>query len=34
MATIRSDLDDIRSRLAVVETVIEMVTKEGENDTI
>lgn len=34
MATIRSDLDDIRSRLAVVETAIEMVTKEGENDTI
>ena len=34
MATIRSDLDDIRSRLAVVETAMEMVAKEGENDTI
>ncbi|KAJ5033234.1 hypothetical protein NUH16_003150 [Penicillium rubens] len=33
MATIRSDLDDIRSRLAVVETAMEMVAKEGENDT-
>lgn len=33
IATIRSDLEDIRSRLAVVETTMEMVAKEGENDT-
>ncbi|KAI3097957.1 hypothetical protein CBS147333_9195 [Penicillium roqueforti] len=33
IVTIRSDLEDIRSRLAVVETTMEMVAKEGENDT-
>jgi archaellum component FlaC len=33
IATIRSDLEDIRSRLAVVETTMEMVAKEGENNT-
>ena len=32
VATIRSDLEDIRSRLAAVETTIEMVAKEGESD--
>ncbi|KAJ6134754.1 hypothetical protein N7523_001076 [Penicillium sp. IBT 18751x] len=31
--TIRSDLDEIRSRLAAVEAAIEMTTKEGENTT-
>ncbi|KAK9847073.1 hypothetical protein MYU51_020505 [Penicillium brevicompactum] len=34
VATIRSDLEDIRSRLAVVEATMEMVAKEGETDTI
>ena len=33
ITTIRSDLEDIRSRLAVVETAMEMMAKEGENDT-
>lgn len=33
IATIRSDLEDIRSRLAVVETTMKMVAKEGETDT-
>lgn len=33
IATIRSDLEDIRSRLAVVETIMEMVAKEGDSDT-
>ncbi|CDM32682.1 unnamed protein product [Penicillium roqueforti FM164] len=33
IATIRSDLEDIRSRLAVVETAIEMMAKEGKNST-
>lgn len=33
IATICSDLEDIRSRLAVVETTMEMVAKEGETDT-
>lgn len=33
IATIRSDLEDIRSRLAAVETTMEMVAKEGESDT-
>ncbi|CAG8086866.1 unnamed protein product, partial [Penicillium salamii] len=33
IATIRSDLEDVRSRLAVVETTMEMVAKEGETDT-
>lgn len=31
--TILSDLEDIRSRLAVVEAAMEMVAKEGETDT-
>jgi hypothetical protein len=31
--TIRSDLEDIRSRLAVVETAMEMMAKEGKNST-
>ncbi|OQE08172.1 hypothetical protein PENFLA_c143G03423 [Penicillium flavigenum] len=31
--TIRSDLEDIRSRLAVVETSMEMMAKEGKNST-
>lgn len=34
IATICSDLEDICSRLAAVETTIEMVAKEGESDTI
>ncbi|KAJ5052463.1 hypothetical protein NUH16_011156 [Penicillium rubens] len=33
IATIRSDLEDIRSRLAVVETAMEMMAKEGKNST-
>ncbi|CAG8139667.1 unnamed protein product [Penicillium nalgiovense] len=33
IATIRSDLEDIRSRLAVVETSMEMMAKEGKNST-
>ncbi|CAG8136426.1 unnamed protein product [Penicillium nalgiovense] len=33
IATIRSDLEDIRSRLAVVETAMEMMTKDGKNST-
>ncbi|CAG8904513.1 unnamed protein product [Penicillium nalgiovense] len=33
IATIRSDLEDIRSRLAVVETALEMMAKEGKNST-
>ena len=33
IATIRSDLEDIRSRLAVVETAMEMMAKEGNNST-
>jgi hypothetical protein len=33
IATVSSHLEDIRSRLAVVEAAMEMVTKEGENDT-
>ncbi|CAG8069344.1 unnamed protein product [Penicillium salamii] len=33
IATIRSDLEDIRSRLAAVESTMEMVAKEGETDT-
>jgi hypothetical protein len=33
VATIRSDLEDIRSRLAVVETTMEMVANEGATDT-
>ncbi|CAG8377808.1 unnamed protein product, partial [Penicillium salamii] len=33
IATICSDLEDIRSRLAVVEATMEMVAKEGETDT-
>ncbi|CAG8070455.1 unnamed protein product [Penicillium salamii] len=33
IATIRSDLEDIRNRLAVVETAIEMMAKEGKNST-
>jgi hypothetical protein len=33
IATIRSDLEDVRSRLAVVEATMEMVAKEGETDT-
>jgi hypothetical protein len=32
IGNIRSDLEDIRNRLAVVETAIEMRAKEGEND--
>jgi hypothetical protein len=32
-ATIRSDLEGIRSRLVVVETAMEMMAKEGENNT-
>jgi hypothetical protein len=32
IATICSDLEDIRSRLAAVETTMEMVAKEGESD--
>jgi hypothetical protein len=31
--TIRSDLDEIHSRLAAVEAAIEMTTKEAENTT-
>jgi hypothetical protein len=31
--TIRSDLEDIRSRLAVMETTMEMMAKEGKNST-
>jgi hypothetical protein len=31
--TIRSDLEDIRSRFAVVETAMEMMAKEGKNST-
>jgi hypothetical protein len=31
--TIRSDLDEIRSRLAAVEAAIEMTAKEGGNTT-
>jgi hypothetical protein len=34
IATIRSDLEDIRSRLAVVETSMETMAKEGKNGTI
>ena len=30
---IRSDLEEIRSRLAVVETAVETMTKEGEKTT-
>lgn len=30
--TVRSDLEDIRSRLAVVETAMERRAKDGEND--
>ncbi|CDM32589.1 hypothetical protein PROQFM164_S02g002740 [Penicillium roqueforti FM164] len=33
ITTIRSDLEDIRSRLAVVETAIEIIAKEGKNST-
>ncbi|CAG8259449.1 unnamed protein product, partial [Penicillium salamii] len=33
IATICSDLEDIRSRLAAVETTMEMVAKEGDRDT-
>jgi hypothetical protein len=33
IAIVSSHLEDIRSRLAVVEAAMEMVTKEGENDT-
>ncbi|CAI7611185.1 unnamed protein product [Penicillium viridicatum] len=33
IATIRSDLEDICSRLAVVETAMEMMAKEGKNST-
>ncbi|KAJ5471570.1 hypothetical protein N7530_008927 [Penicillium desertorum] len=33
IATIRSDLEDIRRRLAVVETAMEMMAKEGKNST-
>ncbi|CAG8207974.1 unnamed protein product, partial [Penicillium nalgiovense] len=33
IAAIRSDLEDIRSRLAVVETAMEMMAKEGKNST-
>ncbi|KZN93982.1 hypothetical protein EN45_041700 [Penicillium chrysogenum] len=33
IATIRSDLEDIRSRLAIVETAMEMMAKEGKNST-
>ncbi|OQE57530.1 hypothetical protein PENNAL_c0394G05335 [Penicillium nalgiovense] len=33
IATIRSDLEDIRSRLAVVETTMEMMAKEGKDST-
>ncbi|KAJ5037739.1 hypothetical protein NUH16_011338 [Penicillium rubens] len=33
IATIRSDLEDIRSRLAVVETSMEMMAKERKNST-
>lgn len=33
IATIRSDLEDIRSRLAVVVTAMEMMAKEGKNST-
>ncbi|KAJ5040749.1 hypothetical protein NUH16_003355 [Penicillium rubens] len=33
IATIRSDLEDIHSRLAVVETAMDMMAKEGENNT-
>ncbi|CAG8360893.1 unnamed protein product [Penicillium salamii] len=33
IATIRSDLEDIRNRLAVVETAMEMMAKEGKNST-
>jgi hypothetical protein len=32
IGNIRSDLEEIRSRLAVVETAIEMRAKEGENN--
>ena len=31
--TIRSDLKDIRSRLAIVETTIENIVKQGGNTT-
>lgn len=33
IATVSSDLEDIRSRLAVVEAAMEMVAQEGENET-
>ncbi|KAI1829243.1 hypothetical protein DTO027I6_10165 [Penicillium roqueforti] len=33
ITTIRSDLEDIRNRLAVVETAMEMMAEEGENNT-
>ncbi|OQE08725.1 hypothetical protein PENFLA_c127G01927 [Penicillium flavigenum] len=33
IATIRSDLEDIRSRLAVMETAMEMMANEGKNST-
>jgi hypothetical protein len=33
IATIRSDLEDTRSRLAVVETAMEMMAKERKNST-
>jgi hypothetical protein len=33
ITTIRSDLEDIRNRLAVVESAMEMMAKEGENNT-
>ncbi|CAG8156334.1 unnamed protein product [Penicillium nalgiovense] len=33
IATIRSDLEDTRSRLAVVERAMEMMAKEGKNST-
>ena len=34
IATICGDLEDIHSRLAVVETAMEMMAKAGENNTI
>jgi hypothetical protein len=33
IATVSSHLEDIRSRLAVVEAAMEMVAQEGENGT-
>jgi uncharacterized tellurite resistance protein B-like protein len=33
VTAIRSDLEDIRSRLAVVETAMEMMAKDGKNST-